>query len=199
MPKVKASIERILATTRIGYLAGASSITFHAAYYMKDESAKVYDAVKEQLSGIVKTLRDEGNPVFVRPETTGKSSQFGTLDEIIRLSQDVDGVLPCVDFSHMHARSGGKYNSYDEFAGILSKLEEGLGKKILSNMHCHVQGISYTKAGERAHLNLSDSDLKYAELLRAFKDYKVRGLVVCESPNLEEDALLLKRTYESLK
>ncbi|GAI20517.1 unnamed protein product, partial [marine sediment metagenome] len=29
------------------------------------------------------------------------------------------------------------------------------------------------------------------------KDYKVKGLVISESPNLEEDALLLQETYNS--
>jgi deoxyribonuclease-4 len=30
------------------------------------------------------------------------------------------------------------------------------------------------------------------------RDYEVKGLVICESPNLEEDALLLKETYQRL-
>lgn len=197
-PKVKASVERILSTARVGHLAGASTITFHAAYYMKQEPSIVYPVVLERLKGILSVLRDEGNPVEVRPETTGKGTQFGTLDEIISLSQEIGGVLPCIDFSHLHARSGGKFNSFNEFREVLSKLEEGLGREILSNMHCHVQGIAYTEKGERSHMALEESDFNYVELLRAFREFKVKGLVVCESPNLEVDALLLKKTYENL-
>jgi len=196
-PKVKASIHRILTTARIGHLAGCLTITFHPAYYMKQEPGKVYDVVKEGMREIMDTLQDEGNPVEVRPETTGRLTAFGDLDEVIRLSQDVEGVLPCIDFSHLHAREG-RMNTYGEFAEILTRLEEGLGRDILSNMHCHVQGIEYTEKGEKTHLNLSDSDFNYEELLEAFKEYKVKGLVVCESPNLEEDALLLKKTYDKL-
>jgi deoxyribonuclease-4 len=33
------------------------------------------------------------------------------------------------------------------------------------------------------------------ELLAALKEFKVTGLVICESPSLEEDALLLRKTY----
>ena len=47
-------------------------------------------------------------------------------------------------------------------------------------------------------LNLKDSDLEYIELLRALKDYDVKGLVICESPNLEGDALLLQQSYDAL-
>ncbi|MFH1788751.1 MAG: TIM barrel protein, partial [Candidatus Altiarchaeota archaeon] len=195
--KVKASIERILATARIGHLAGCATVTFHPAYYMKQEPGRVYDTVKERLAGVLKTLRDEGNPVEVRPETTGRLAAFGSLDEVIELSRDIDGVLPCIDFSHLHAREG-KVNTYEEFAQVLGMLEEGLGRQILSNMHCHIQGIEYTSKGEKTHLDLGDSDFNYLELLEAFKEYNVKGLIVCESPNLEEDALLLKKTYQGL-
>ena len=65
-------------------------------------------------------------------------------------------------------------------------------------MHCHIQGILYTEKGEKSHLNLEESDFNYVELMDAFREYKVRGLVVCESPNLEEDAMLLKKTFSSI-
>jgi deoxyribonuclease-4 len=46
---------------------------------------------------------------------------------------------------------------------------------------------------------LSDSDLHYAELLKALKERRVKGVVICESvPYPEEDALLLQRTYRDL-
>jgi len=77
-------------------------------------------------------------------------------------------------------------------------LEDGLGKEILQNMHAHTAGIKYGKKGEQQHLNLKESDLNYPALMEAFKDYQLKGVVVCESPNLEEDALLLKSTYENL-
>ena len=63
----------------------------------------------------------------------------------------------------------------------------------------HVQGIEYTEKGEKRHLNLKESAMNYKDLLRALKEYRVKGILVCESPNLEEDALLLKRSYSKVK
>ena len=37
----------------------------------------------------------------------------------------------------------------------------------LDNLHIHLSGISYGKAGELSHLNLRESDLNYTELLQA--------------------------------
>ncbi len=193
--KVKSSVKRILDTARVAYAAGASSITFHAATYMKDPPGKVYDKVKSCLKSIVKTLKDEGVEVWVRPETTGKGSQFGSLQELVRLSKEAEMVLPCVDFAHIHARSGGKYNSREEFAEILSLLESELGRECLDNMHIHVSGIKYTEKGEQSHVNLEESDMRYADLVDVWKEFKVKGVVISESPNLEGDALLLKKLY----
>ncbi len=195
--KVKASQERILQTARIAHLCGARSIVFHAAFYLDTPPEMVYQQVKSQLQWIVRQLRAEGNRVWVRPEVTGKGSQFGTLEEVLRLSAEVEGVAPCVDFAHWHARTG-EYNSYEGFASILRQVETTLGKRALEDMHIHVSGIAYTRSGESRHLNLRNSDFNYTDFIRALCDFGVKGLVISESPNLEEDALLLQETYRSM-
>ena len=194
--KVEASINRVLETARVAHKAGGWSIVFHPAYYGKDSAEVVYDRVKEALKKIVETLRDEGVSVWVRPETSGGLAEFGGLEEVVRLSQEIENVLPCVDFAHIHARSRGKYNSYEEFAQIFNYLEKELGKEVLKNMHMHFSGIEYGDKGEIKHLNLQESDFKYVELARALKDYSIEGVIISESPNIEGDALLLKETYQ---
>lgn len=193
--KVEASVFRILNAARIAWLCGAYSVTFHAAYYMQLPPEKVYDKVKKEITEIVKILKKEGNKIWIRPETTGKASQFGTLQEIIKLSQEIEQVLPCIDFSHIHARNNGKFNSYKEFSELLEMVEKGLGKDGLNNMHIHISGIEYTEKGERNHLNLPQSDMKYKELMKSFKDFKIKGVVISESPNIEGDALLMQKVY----
>ncbi len=194
--KKKASEERVLNAARIAWLSGVKSLTFHAAYLGGMERKKVYETVKEALQKITKTLEDEGNGIEVRPELTGKQSQFGDLDELIKLSQEIGSIKPCIDFAHYHARYNGKYNTYKEFADVLEKLEAGLGREILDHMHIHMSGIKYGLKGELSHLELNNSDMNYKDLMKVFKDYKIKGYVICESPNIEKDALLMKRTYE---
>jgi len=195
--KITASRERILKTARIAALCGAKSIVFHAAFYLDSPPQEAYNTVKKHRAEVLNQLQGEQNQVRIRPEITGKSSQFGTIEEILNLSAELDGLMPCIDFAHWHARTG-KFNSYPEFVSILAQTKERLGRVALDNMHIHVAGIAYGKKGERNHLNLKESDLQYAELLQALKDYGTQGLVICESPNLEEDARLLQATYHRL-
>ena len=195
--KIRASQDRLLQTARIASLCGAESVVFHTAYYLGDPPEKAYDTVKKYLAEILHQLKKENNQVWIRPEVMGKLSEFGTLDEVFNLCTELEGLAPCIDFAHWHARTG-KFNSYPEFASILEQIKERLGRAALDNMHIHVSGISYGPKGERKHLNLKESDLQHSELLQALKGYEVKGLVICESPNLEEDSLLLKETYNSL-
>jgi len=194
--KIKASQQRVLQTARIASLCGATSIVFHAAFYLGDPPNEVYSQVKKQLQEITSQLRAEDNRVWIRPEVTGKNSQFGTIEEVIELSSEIEGVAPCIDFAHWHARTA-KFNSYDEFMFILRQVEIKLGRRALDNMHIHVSGIDYGSKGEIKHLNLRESDFNYIDFVKALRDYKVKGLVINESPILEEDALLLQEIYQA--
>ena len=174
--KIDASVERILETARMGKLIGAYSITFHAAFYMKQNQEDVYNTVYKSMEQICSTLEAEGNNIWVRPETTGKGTQWGTLEEIVELSKNFKNVLPCIDFAHIHARNNG----------------------IFENFHAHLAGIEYSIKGEKNHLILEESDMNYKDLLKVFKEFNVKGALVCESPNIEGDTKLLKDYYLSL-
>ena len=195
--KIKASQVRILQTARIAAICGAESIIFHPAFYLSDPPEKAYSRVKQSLGETLTQLKRENNRVLIRPEVMGKLSEFGTVEEILDLCTELEGLAPCLDFAHWHARTG-RFNSYPEFTSILLQIKERLGRTALDNMHIHVSGIAYGNKGETKHLNLKESDFQYIELLKALKDYDVKGLVICESPNLEEDALLLQATYNTL-
>ncbi|MCS7286171.1 MAG: deoxyribonuclease IV [Anaerolineae bacterium] len=197
--KLEASKKRLLAAARVGWLCGARNVVFHPAFYHNDSPREVMKKVREQILEVREILNSEGVEVVLRPETTGKPSQFGSLEEIISLSKEISGLAPCIDFAHLHARSGGKLNSHREFASVLKFIRDELGPEALADMHIHISGIDYGPKGEKEHLNLKESDFRYEELLQALIDYGVKGLVICESPNLEEDALLLQRTWESLR
>ncbi|MFC1862295.1 TIM barrel protein, partial [Chloroflexota bacterium] len=194
--KIRASQERLLQTARIASLCGAESVTFHTAFYLGDPPGKAYNTIKKYLEEVMHQLKQENNRVWIRPEVMGRPSQFGSLEEILKLCTDLAGLAPCVDFAHWHARTG-KFNSYEEFISVLLEIEKWLGRAALDNMHIHFSGIKYGTKGEIKHLNLEESDLQYAELLKAMRDYDVKGLVICESPNLENDALFLQETYST--
>ncbi len=192
--KIDSSIERIIQTAKISDLCGAESMTFHAAFYMKDSPFDVFELVEKSMNVIEDRLSRLEIEIELRPELTGKTSQFGSLDELIDLTQKVNSCKPCVDFSHLYARTG-QYNSTEGFTVVLDRLAEQVGEDALKNMHIHMSGISSNSKGDLKHLNLEKSDFNWKECLKTLKDRGCKGYVICNSPNLEVDARMMKDYY----
>ena len=197
--KITASKDRIVQAARAGAWAGAKSVTFHAAYYHNDDPEDVFQRVKVHMAEMLERLADEQIEIRLSPETTGGPTQFGTLEELVRLGVELPGVYPCVDFSHLFARSIGEFNTYRHFAGALELIRDKLGEDALKEQHIHLSGIEYGEKGEKRHLPFAETELKYEDVLRALVDYNVAGWLTCESPILEEDALILQGLYQELR
>jgi deoxyribonuclease IV len=192
--KIHASMARIISSAKIGAMAGAKSVTFHAAYYMKKDPKEVYLLVKDSLLKIKAELKRAKVDIRISPEITGKHSAFGDLDELLSLAKELDIGL-CIDFAHLHARANGKFNSQKDFDAIFEKVVSVLGNRALKDLHMHVSGINYTEKGERNHLMFKDADFPIKALVSSLKSHKVGGVLICESPNPEEDTKYLMSLF----
>ena len=199
--KFDASVKRLYDSARIGSFFDAKGVVFHPGYYLKSSKQRAYERVKKGVEMALEKLEEDGIKARLRPETTGKPTQFGELEELLRLSKEFlergYDVRPCIDFAHIHARYR-RFNSYGEFVEIIERVEEEIGRESVESMHIHLSGIDYGMKGEREHLNLEESDMKWRELLKALKDCNADGILICESPNLEEDARMLKDAWKSI-
>ncbi|MFT4308887.1 MAG: TIM barrel protein [Candidatus Woesearchaeota archaeon] len=197
--KIEASKHRILQSARMLNHARGYSVVYHPGYYFKDDHTRVYDKIRKSIVDMERIANDESLDVWIRPETTGKQSQFGTLKELLDISQGLEKIMPCIDFAHLHARSNGAYNTIEEFRKVFGMVEESLGKRGLENMHVHYSGIEYTAKGEKNHLVLEESDFAYKDWVGVLKEYNISGVFISESPNIEGDAVMIKKLYSKIK
>ena len=189
------SRKRLMDAAICGNLAGATDIVFHPGSYFNNPPAEVLKIALPRLKGCVDELRAAGNPVTLRPETMGKSAMLGSFEDTLEMSA-IDGVEPCLDFAHLHARPGdGTMNSYEEWSALLKRYQKVLGKKALKRLHIHLSGIEYGPKGEKNHLELAKCDLKLEALYQALCDLGCAGRILCESPIMEEDALNMKKAW----
>jgi len=190
------SRKRLMDAAHYGNLAGATDIIFHPGSYFGNDAAEVLKIAIPRLQDCVSELRKAGNPVTLRPETMGKSAMLGSFEDALEMSRQIEGVLPCLDFAHLHARPGdGTMNTYDEWSALLKAYEKALGKSALKKLHIHLSGIEYGPKGEKNHLKLAEADLDLKALFRALKQHGCAGRILCESPIMEEDALNMKKAW----
>jgi deoxyribonuclease-4 len=173
-----------------GNLAGATDIIFHPGSLFGQPAEEVLKVAIPRLRACIKELREAGNQVILRPEISGKAAMLGSLSDVLEMAGQIPGVMPCIDFAHLHARLGnGKMNSYAEWMEMLEAYRRALGDKALENMHIHLSGINYGPKGEKNHLVMEETDLDFKNLMHALHDANVKGRILSESPVLEVDAL----------
>ena len=193
------SRKRLMDAAYFGNLAGASDIIFHPGSYFSQAPEAVLPLAIDRLRGCIDELRSEGNLVILRPETMGKLAMLGSLEDTLKMSEAIEGAEPCLDFAHLHARPGdGSMNSYEEWRKVLESYGKVLGPAALKNLHVHLSGIEYTTKGEKEHLPLLESDFNLDALLKALDDFDSGGRIVCESPLLEDDALVIQEKWKDL-
>lgn len=180
LKKREQSKGRILQACERGHYLGARYIVLHAAFYGKLEKKECYRIVKEAVLELQDVIEEKKWDVTLCPETTGKGSQFGTVDELTQLSKET-GCGVCVDFAHVYARDQG-YIDYDDVCKKLKKVNV---------LTAHFAGINYGPKGERNH-ELTPPD-RIEELLRYLKKYDLTLRIINESPDPVGDSMLTKK------
>jgi deoxyribonuclease-4 len=179
---IKTSKNHILASCERGHYLGASVIVFHPAYYGK-KPEKCFENVKKAIIDMQKVIKQKKWKVKLAPETTGKTSQFGSVEELMKLKRQT-GCSICVDFAHLYARQQGKLD-YNE---VFRKL------KSAGSLHCHFSGITYGPKGERSHKGVDRQH--FMPLAKALKKYKKNAVIICESPFIYHDAVKMMRWFK---
>ncbi|MEO5617985.1 MAG: TIM barrel protein [Candidatus Eisenbacteria bacterium] len=192
------SIARLVEAGSLAARCGAHSFCFHPGFYQGQDAHHASVKVWRALLEVTARLRDLGAIVDVRPELTGKPSQVGAFEDVLTWCEMIPGVHPCIDFSHHYARLGGAPNRREDFLGLLDEIERRLGAEALARLHVHIAGIEFGPAGEKRHLPLRRSAFAFRELLMALYERGVTGWAICESPELEDDALHLVEIWQSL-
>jgi deoxyribonuclease-4 len=182
--KFDASITRIMDSCERAHAMGARNVVFHAGFYQKRTAGQTYDLIKKAVSKMQKKISHKGWQVKLCPEITGKPSQFGSLEELMRLKQQT-GCGITVDFSHLYARQQGQI----DYAQTLKKLPK--------KFHAHFSGIDCGDKGERKHIRTTK---KFFEpLARALIKRQVDITIINESPKPYEDAIMMKKLIKKLE
>ena len=184
--KLKATQQRILDCLKVGTWLEADSVVFHPGYYGKMSREETYDNVKNAIKEIIDEAKKEKYTPRVAPETMGKVNVFGSLDEVLKLVNDL-GCSCCIDFAHILARE-----KKVDYKSVISKLE----KAGIKNLHVHFSGIEYGDKGEKKHIPTNEAALK--ELIKELKAANFKEVnIINESPQMIEDTLKGIKMYNS--
>jgi deoxyribonuclease-4 len=195
---VERSIQRLIQSAKAAEWTGAYRIVFHPGFYTKYTPMEAMKRVHGTLNDLEERLDSlDVTDYMFAPETTGKKSQLGNLEEIIEICRSHEHFAPTVDFAHLHARWGGTIKDKNDYGKIFEKLENELD---LKSLHSHFTHIEFTDKGERRHHTLCEDN--YGPPLEPLLAEIIEGgwnvTLICESPLLDEDALLMQMNYRRI-
>ena len=182
---------------------GATRVVIHSGALMKRTREEAMAIALPFLKKIVAVCQDQGfGHIALCPETMGKINQLGDLDEVLRLCQVHESLIPCVDFGHLYARSLGADQGAEAVERMLSRMESELGADRASRFHSHFSHIEFTpNGGEKCHRTFDDDGgygPDWEPLAQAVARRGWSPTFICESAGTQaEDAVTMKRIYQS--
>ncbi len=150
----------------------------------------------EKLVGNVRELRDwykkQEFSVQIGMETSGKQEVLGDLDEVLAICKRVSGVIPVLNFAHIHARGNGSLKKKEDFQEVFDKTL----KITKDNLYTHFSGVEYEAGSENRYTPIKKGDLKFEPLAECILDNNINITVISGSPLLEHDAMYMKVILE---
>jgi deoxyribonuclease IV len=197
---VEASKERILAAVTAADWMNAYVVVFHTGFYGKFEKEYALKTCISELKDVSSKMNSLGVKVKLGPETMGRKSQVGNIDEIITINREVENTQLVIDWGHLHALYQGAFKTVDDIRRIALKIEQELGTQILRNMHCHFSKIEFGSSGEKCHHTLDEEAYgpEFRMLAEVLLEFGMHPTMICETPILDVDARKMKDTLKQV-
>lgn len=178
---------------------GADRVIFHPGSLTKQTREVAFANVLANLKKFIETIDgDEAvSDILICPETMGKHGQIGTPDEVVKMCEISDRIIPTIDFGHINAFTGGGLISTESFENIIEKFVIGLGKK---EIHIHFSRIEYGAKGEIKHLTF-ESDPGFGPderlLIKSLGKFNANIRIISESAGTQDiDAKIMLDYYK---
>lgn len=210
---VARSKERILQCFSLAEKIGASRIIFHPGHFPGKQERDRKLAVEKIVDGLNSLKQYIPKGIYIYPETAGKKSQIGSVNEIICICSYVEYARPCIDVAHVHGFENGVLKSYERIYEMLNLVEAKLGRKYLEETHFHMYPVEIDHNGEKKHKAFEDrievqqldlfqdemSDRYYPlpeHFIQAIKKKRLFPVVICEARDSQDrGALLMKKLF----
>lgn len=211
---VKRSKDRILQCVALAMKIGAERIIFHPGHFPGTSKADREEAIKKIVEELNSIENQIPKSIYIYPETAGKRSQIGSVEEIINICSQVKYTRPCIDVAHVHGFENGKLKSAESIIEVLNLIEQKLGRRYLEETHFHMYPVEIDHNGEKRHKafedrienqqielfqeNMEDRYYPLAEhFVQALKYKEIFPVVVCEARDSQDrGAKLMKKIFD---
>jgi len=210
--KVARSIDMLKRTFELADIMGADIVVLHPGSLYKMTPAEITEILGNNVSDFFNQIGKTNIGLFL--ETAGKKAQFGSVEEILSVTNFIEGAYPCIDFGHVHARLGGGLKEDKAIDDVFSVLAENKVFDKGNRAHFHYTPIHYGARGEIQHRKIDDiysqqdavtsSDVdqigqlyfpRYNRIIENLAKVSIPVTIISETHNSQEKGAMAMRAY----
>ena len=173
-------------------LGGDVVVTSLGLYDGKTDEEEIDNNIINNVADLMGWWKENGLTPRLGIEVTGQQDVFGSLEQVLDLCDQIEGLVPVMNFSHHHSRTDGSLLEVDDFLDVLEQIEPYSDGRL----HTAFAGVEYTEGNERRLTPIKKGDLKFEPLAEALIEMKPNATVISTSPLLEHDAMYMKIIHE---
>jgi deoxyribonuclease-4 len=187
------SMQSILWAGMLAEAMGSTIVITHLGMFGDLEHKEVLIRIQKNL----RALRDWYKKAKVHArlgiESSGRQEVVGSLDEILAICKNVKGIVPVLNFAHVHARGFGLFKRLEDFDDVLSRVEKASTD---GHLHTHFSGVEHADGNELRYTPIKKGDLRFEPLAECLLEEDYDLTIVSSSPLLEHDAMYMKVILE---
>jgi deoxyribonuclease IV len=184
------SVDNIKWSSEIANKMGAKFVNTHVGIKHLKDDKKTLDLVIKNVRQLRDHFQKQKLKCKLGLETSGRQQVFGSLDEILTVCKRVSGVVPVLNFAHIHAYGGGCLKKPEDFQEVFDKAAKVIGKKVF---YTHFSGVEHEEGNKKRCTPIKKGDMRFeplAECILENPNYEIT--VISGSPLLEHDAMYMK-------
>jgi len=193
------SIKYILDTLHAAKIMGADRIVVHSGSCGSITRKEALNLAFDTLKLAIAAADERGyGDIHICPETMGKVKQLGTVEEVIKLCQLDERLIPTIDFGHVNSMTLGGLKNKEDFYYIFDDIKNKLGEERGRSFHAHYSRIEYTNAGEKKHHRFDETEFEpeFDPIAEIVAKRDLSPIIICESRGTQtRDAVELQKIY----
>jgi len=166
----------------------ARLVVTHLGRYGDLDRQLALERVKDNLAAVRERFKGARLSPWIGAEASGLQEVVGGLDELLWLAKQVKGVVPVLNFAHLHAREGGLLRRPEDFQAVFEKAEKAAD----GHFHAHFSGVEHAGGNEIRYTPIKKGDLRFEPLAEYLLTSPVDLTVISSSPLLEHDAMYMR-------
>ncbi len=166
----------------------ARYVVVHLGRYGDLDRALALERVRDNLEAVRERYKTARLSPGLGVEASGLQEVVGGLEELLSLAKQVKGVVPVLNFAHIHAREGGILRRAEDFVSVFERTE----RVVEDHFHSHFSGVEHEGGNEIRYTPIKKGDLRFEPLAEALLDRPVDVTLISSSPLLEHDAMYMR-------